>query len=79
MTAQDDGKAGPLVARGDKGEIQIIAAGGWAAAFKDGAWHDGILFSHQTLAEFAPVTDRAAVYRICNEARAALGLPPLDR
>jgi hypothetical protein len=79
MTAQDDGKPGPLVARSDKGAIQIIAAGGWAAAFKDGAWHDGILFSHLALAEFAPVTDRADACRIYDEARSALGLPPSQR
>jgi hypothetical protein len=68
-----DGKAEPLVARGDKGEILVLEAGGWAASFQNNEWHNGILFSHEYLAGFSPVTAREEVYRLYNQARALLG------
>jgi hypothetical protein len=69
-----DGRIEPLVARGDNGEIVVIGDDGWAASFKNGAWHAGILFAHLQIAEFSPVQKRDEVYRLFNEARVALGL-----
>jgi hypothetical protein len=69
-----DGRMEPHVACGDSGEIVVIDDDGWAASFKNGAWHDGILFSHLTMADFAPVRKHDEVYRLFNEARVALGL-----
>jgi hypothetical protein len=69
-----DGRMEPLVARGEKGEIVVIDDGGWAASFKDARWHDGLLFSHERMAEFSPVQQQAEVYRVFGEARAALGM-----
>jgi len=63
----------PLVTRGDIGEI-VILDNGWVACFKDGQWHDKVLFFHDQMAEFTPVSSRDEVYRLFNEARAALGL-----
>jgi hypothetical protein len=68
-----DGRMEPLVTRGDNGEI-VIQDNGWVACFKDGQWHDKVLFFHEQMAEFTPVPSRDEVYRLFNEARAALGL-----
>ena len=40
---------------------------------KDGKWHPSMLFSHLEFAEFSPVKERDEVYRLCREAREALG------
>ena len=66
----------PHVACGDNGEIVVIDDDGWAASFKNGIWHEGLLFSHLTMAEFTPVQKCDEVYRLFNEARVALGLEP---
>jgi hypothetical protein len=68
-----DERMEPLVTRGDNGEI-VIQDNGWVACFKDGQWHDKVLFFHDQMAEFTPVPSRDEVYRLLNEARAALGL-----
>jgi hypothetical protein len=62
----------PHATRGDGGKILILDEG-WAASFKDGRWHDGILFSHLEVAEFNPVQDRDEIYRLLDDARTALG------
>jgi len=76
-----DGRMEPLVTRGDNGEI-VVMDNGWVACFKDGQWHDKVLFFHDQIAEFTPASSRDEVYRLFNEARAALGLqredPPSD-
>jgi hypothetical protein len=69
-----DGRLEPHVARGDNGEIVVIDDDGWAASFRDGRWHEGILFQHLQMAEFSPVQQRDEVYRLFNAARVALGL-----
>jgi hypothetical protein len=74
---RSDGRPEPHVARGDNGEIAVIDDG-WVALFKDGLWHDKISLFHEQLAEFTPVQDRDEVYRLLNEARAALGLERED-
>jgi hypothetical protein len=71
---RQDGRMEPSVACGDNGKIVIIDDGGWAASFKDGAWHEGVLFYHEQMAEFSPVQKRDEVYRLFNQARVALGL-----
>jgi hypothetical protein len=68
-----DGRMEPHVTRGDNGEI-VVLDNGWVACFKDGQWHDKILFFFDQMAEFTPVSNRDEVYRVFNEARAALGL-----
>jgi hypothetical protein len=68
-----DGKPEPVVLRGHCGEIAMIDANGWAASFKDGKWHSGILWQHLQLAEFSPVQSRDEVYRLYDEARAVVG------
>jgi hypothetical protein len=68
-----DGRPEPHVTRGDNGEIAVIDTG-WVALFKDGRWSDTMSLFHEQLAEFAPVEDRDEIYRLYNEARAALGL-----
>ena len=70
---RNDGRMEPHAALGDNGKIVIIDDDGWAASFENGAWHEGILFSHLTMADFAPVQKRDEVYRLFNEARVALG------
>jgi hypothetical protein len=72
-----DGRPEPHVTRGDAGEIAVFD-GGWVAYFKDGQWRDKITLLHEQLAEFTPVKDRDEVYRLFNEARAALGLERED-
>jgi hypothetical protein len=72
-----DGRLEPHVTRGDNGEIVIIDDG-WVACFKDGHWHDKVLFLFEQMAEFTPVQNRNEVYRLFNEARAALGLKGED-
>jgi len=67
-----DGKMEPVVGRSDHGEIAILDED-WAASFKDGKWHPSMLFSHLEFAEFSPVKERDEVYRLCREAREALG------
>jgi hypothetical protein len=72
-----DGRMEPHVACGDNGEIVVIddtGDGGWAASFKNGVWHAGLLFQHLQMAEFTPVQKRDEVYRLFNQARVALGL-----
>jgi hypothetical protein len=66
-----DGSMEPHVSRGDNGEI-VVMDNGWFAYFKDGAWHDDLPLYHEQLAEFTPVQDRDEVYRLYDEARAAL-------
>ena len=68
-----DGKIEPHVAIGDNGEMMIIDGDGWAASFKDGTWSDGIVFGHEQIAEFSPVQKRDDIYRLLDQARAALG------
>jgi len=58
-----DGRLEPYVTRGDNGEIVIIDDG-WVACFKDGHWHDKVLFFHEQMAEFTPVQNRDEVYRL---------------
>jgi hypothetical protein len=70
---RSDGRMEPHVTRGEKGEILIIDDDGWAASFKNGEWHDGILFAHEQIAEFTPVKDRDEIYRLFGQARTALG------
>jgi hypothetical protein len=69
----------PHVSRSDNGEIAVMDdcgdGKGWWACFKNGQWHDRMLFDHYKLADFTPVHDQGEVYRVYNEARAALGLP----
>jgi len=48
-------------------------------SFKDGRWQEQILYPHLKIAEFSPVADRDEVYRIYEEARAALGLAQKPR
>ncbi|HEY7845118.1 MAG TPA: hypothetical protein VID30_15755 [Bradyrhizobium sp.] len=60
------------MSRGDNGEIVVMDAS-WVAYFKDGVWNDNIPLYHEQLAEFTPVQDRDEVYRLYEEARAALG------
>jgi hypothetical protein len=67
-----DGRMEPHATRGDNGEL-LVLDGGWAASFKNGAWHGGILFFHEQLAEFSPVQNRDEIYRLLNQARTALG------
>ena len=67
----------PHVTRGDDGEI-VIMDNGWVACFKDGQWHDKVLFFFDQIAEFTPVSSRDEIYRLLNEARAALGLQGED-
>jgi len=74
---RSDGTPEPHATRGDNGKI-LILDGGWAASFKDGTWHLGILFSHEEVAEFTPVQKRDEIYALCNEARAALGQGTAD-
>ena len=71
---RSDGRMEPHATRGDNGEILIIDDDGWAASLKNGAWHDGILFSHEQIAEFTPVQNCDEIYRLFDQARAALGL-----
>lgn len=71
-----DGKMEPHAARGDNGEIVIIDADGWAGSFKNGKWHSGILFSHLQMSDFSPVQKRDEIYRLYDEARAAVGPEP---
>ena len=66
-----DGSMEPSVSRGDNGEIVVMDAS-WVAYFKDGVWNDNIPLYHEQLAEFTPVQDRDEVYRLYEEARAAL-------
>jgi hypothetical protein len=66
-----DGRMEPLVARGDNGEILILDEG-WAASLKNGVWQEGIAFSHDQIAEFSPVQKREEIYRLLEEAKAAL-------
>ena len=68
-----DGRMEPHATRGDNGEI-LILDDGWAASFKDGRWHEKILFLHEQIAEFSPVQDRDEIYRLVAEARKALGV-----
>jgi len=68
-----DGRREPHATRGDNGEIVIIDGDGWAASFKNGVWHVGILFFHEQMAEFTPVESRDEIYRLYNQARTALG------
>src|SRR5262249_13928725 len=70
---RSDGRIEPHAAGGADGEIMIIDRHGWAAAFKDGTWSDGILFQHEQIAEFSPVQKRDDIYRLLDQARAALG------
>jgi len=72
-----DGRMEPLVTRGDNGEI-VILDNGWVACCKDGQWHNKVLFSFDQMAEFTPVPRRDEIYRLLNEARAALGLQRED-
>jgi hypothetical protein len=67
-----DGRPEPHATRGDNGEI-LILDGAWAASFKNGTWHDGILFFHDQIAEFSPVKNRDEIYRLFDQARTALG------
>jgi hypothetical protein len=67
-----DGKPEPVVLCGDNGEIAIIDGDGWAASFQNGKWHSGIFWQHLQLAEFSPVQSRDEVYRLYDQARAAL-------
>jgi hypothetical protein len=69
-----DGRMEPHVSIGDGGRMLVLDDDGWAASFKDGLWHDGILFSHEQLADFTPVQDQDEIYRLFGEARAALGV-----
>jgi hypothetical protein len=68
-----DGKPEPHATRGDNDEILILDADGWAASFKNGEWHAGILFSHEQVSEFSPIESRDEIYRLYGEARTALG------
>jgi 5,5'-dehydrodivanillate O-demethylase len=70
---RSDGRMEPHVTRGDEGEFLIIDDDGWAASFKNGEWHDGIVFAHEQIAEFTPVQDRNEIYRLFGQARTALG------
>lgn len=72
-TRRPDGKPEPHATRGDNGEILVRDADGWVASFKDGAWQPGIAFFHEQVAEFTPVQKRDEIYRLFDEARAALG------
>jgi len=74
-----DGKIEPHVAIGDNGEMMIIDGDGWAASFKDGKWNDGILFSHEKIAEFSPVQSSDEIYRLYEQARSALGTAERSR
>lgn len=67
-----DGSPEPHATRGDNGEI-LILDDGWAASFKNGAWHDGIRFSHEEVAEFTPVQKRQEINQLVEQARRALG------
>jgi hypothetical protein len=71
-----DGRMEPHVACGDNGEMVVIDHNGWAASFKNGVWHQGLLFQHLKMADFTPVQKRDEVYRLFNQARVALGLEP---
>lgn len=70
---REDGKPEPMVSRGDKGEIVIVDADGWAASYKDGRWRYDMLFHSRQMAEFTAVVDRDEIYRLYEEARAAVG------
>jgi len=74
---RSDGRMEPVVGRGDDGEIAVLDKD-WVASFKNGKWHETMLFSHLEFAEFSPVQDRGEVYRLYNESRAAFGLPGED-
>jgi hypothetical protein len=70
---RQDGRPEAHATRGDSGEILILDGDGWAASCKDGVWRDGILFSHEQIAAFTPVQSRDEIYRLLDQARAALG------
>jgi hypothetical protein len=73
-----DGKMEPHVALGENGTVLIMDGDGWAASFRDGKWSEGILFSHDQIADFAPVQSRQEIFQYLIRAREAfnLELPP---
>jgi hypothetical protein len=69
-----DGKMEPHVALGENGAVLIMDGDGWAASFRDGKWSEGILFSHDQIADFAPVQSRQDIFQYLIRAREALNL-----
>ena len=67
-----DGSMEPHVAIADDGSI-VILDNGWAASCKDGKWHNRIMFQHDQLAEFTPLTDPEEIYRLLAQAQDAVG------
>jgi hypothetical protein len=66
-----DGRMEPTVGRDAAGDLFLLD-NGWAASRQAGRWYAGLRFSHAEIAACTPVTDRAAVYRLVEEARTAL-------
>jgi hypothetical protein len=72
-----DGGMEPHVTVSDDGCILVLDSG-WAASFKDGKWTNKIMFEHDELSEFTPVTDQKEIYRILSVAREALKVTLAD-
>ena len=69
-----DRKMEPHVALEENGNALIMGGDGWAASFRDGKWSEGILFSHDQIADFTPVQSRRDIFQYLIRAREALGL-----
>ena len=69
-----DGRPEPTVGGDNDGNLFILDSG-WAASRQSGQWYDGLLWSHEQLAEFTPVKDQTKIYRLVDEAQAALSGP----
>jgi hypothetical protein len=66
-----NGDPEPIVSKGENGRI-LILDGRNAYSFADGKWNDGILFSHDQIAEFTPVKSQQQVYMHLDQAEGAL-------